>query len=103
MFRGLFFDLGSWDGSDLFMERADDRGDFTLSRYATSRVVRALKRQKVRHLKTTPVSDYEIDAVGYGIGNPHRLPSDFQERLADAYARQGVPQPSAVEDALRKR
>jgi hypothetical protein len=56
MFRGRFFGLDSWDGSDLFMERADERGDYTLFRYATSRVALALKRAQVRQLKITPVA-----------------------------------------------
>ena len=50
-----------------------------------------------------PIGDFEMDAVGYGIGKPRRLPADFEERVADAYARQGVPEPSTVEDALRHR
>jgi hypothetical protein len=29
MDHGAGGDLESWDGSDLFMERIDDRGDFT--------------------------------------------------------------------------
>jgi hypothetical protein len=94
-FRGQFFDLDSWDGSDLFMERPDERGDFTVRRYATGRVARALQREKVRQLTVVSLTDVEIDAVGYRIGKPHRMPADFEQRVADAYASQGVPRPDA--------
>lgn len=93
MFLGRFFDLDSWDSSDLFMERADERGDVTLFRYATARVARALQRARVRQLQITPVADFEIDANGYRIGKPNLMPVDFDQRVSDAYVRQGVPRP----------
>ncbi len=93
VFRGMFFDLDSWDGSDLFMERCDDRGGFTIFRYATAPAAQILQREKVRPLRFTPLGELEMDAVGYGIGKPHLMPADFEQRVADAYARQGVPRP----------
>jgi hypothetical protein len=93
-FRGRFLDLESWDGSDLFMERPDDRGDSTLFMYATALVARALRRAKVRPLVVTRLTDFEMDAAGYGIGKPNRMPADFEQRVTAAYARQGVPRPA---------
>jgi hypothetical protein len=94
-FRGQYFDIDAWDGSDLFMERPDDRGDFTLHRYATARVARALHREKVRQLSATAVSDVEIPAIVYR-SKPHLMLADFEHRVSDAYARQGVPRPGQV-------
>jgi hypothetical protein len=92
-FRGRFLELDSWDGSDLFMERPDARGDLTLLRYATARVVRVLERAKVRPLRFTRLSELEIDVADYSVGKPHLMPADFEQRVADAYARQGIPRP----------
>jgi hypothetical protein len=96
--RGRFFDVGSWDGSDLFMERPDACGDFTLFRYATARVVQVFEREKVRPLRFTRLRELEMEVAVYGVGKPHLMPADFEQRVADAYARQGVPRPARVDN-----
>jgi hypothetical protein len=93
-FRGFHVDRAAWDGSDLFMERPDCRGGFTTSKYATARVVDVLRRARIRNIKMTPLADVENDVSMYRIAGAYLLPADIDQRIADAYARQGVPRPA---------
>lgn len=92
-FRGRYFDVDSWDGTDLFMERPDERGRITLHRYVASRVARALRRENIRQLEIRALADIELHAEGVRIGTPDQMPADYEGRAAEAYARQGVPRP----------
>jgi hypothetical protein len=69
-------------------------GIFNLWRYATVRVARAFERAKVRHVEHTRLSELEVSTDVYGVTLRHLLPADFEQRVADAYARQGVPRPA---------
>jgi hypothetical protein len=90
-FRGEFFPPESWDGSDLFMEREDERGSGSLRVYATARLIRALRRERIKNLRFEHMAEVEVSTSVYTIGKAYRLPPDFEERLADLYARKGVP------------
>jgi hypothetical protein len=82
MFRGRFFDPASWDGTDVFMERPDDRGNKSVNRYVTGRVLRALRRSRISNLRLERLSQLEISAANYESGLRHRLPHDFDARVA---------------------
>lgn len=94
--RGHFFPPESWDGSDLFMERQDERGSTTLFLYATARLIRALRLARIKNLQIESIAEVEVGVPVYGIGKAYRLPADLEARLAEAYARQGVPRPATV-------
>jgi hypothetical protein len=55
VYRGLYFDLGKWDGSDLFRIRG-----FIIT---TEKVVKTFKRAKITNVRFTPVSEVEIDVT----------------------------------------
>jgi hypothetical protein len=57
-----------------------------------------LRREKVRQVSLTRVTEFEMATFGYAIGKPHLIPADFEQRVADAYARQGVPRPAGREN-----
>jgi hypothetical protein len=95
-FRGHFFAPESWHGSDLFMERAGEQGSTTLALQATAQLVRALRRERIKNLLMEHIAEVEVPTSVYGIGKAYRLPPDYEARLADAYARQGVPRPATV-------
>lgn len=92
-FKGHYFIPDTWDGSDLFMEAPDATDRRTTHRFVTRRVKEALDRAKVRNLSLTCLPDLNVDATVYRISQPHLLPSDFEQRLAAAYAAAGVPRP----------
>lgn len=94
--RGHFFPPESWDGSDLFMERKDERGSTTLTIHATGRLIQSLRRERIKNFHIEPIAEVEMGTSVYGIGKAYRLPLDLDARLAEAYARAGVPRPAAV-------
>lgn len=101
-FRGHFFDEGSWDGSDLFMDRPDSQGTSTGFRFVSRRVVDAFSKAKVRNIAFCALSEERVATTTYSIGSSHLLPPDFSERLRAAYATAGVEPPSwIVEKHLR--
>jgi hypothetical protein len=95
-FEGHYFVPGSWDGSDLFMEGPDALGHVTTSRFVTSTVRNALERAKVRGLMFTRLPDVRLSTSIITIGSPHRLPADYDARVAAAYSLAGVPRPDWV-------
>jgi hypothetical protein len=50
----------------------------------------------VKNLRIEHIAEVEVRTSVYTIGKAYRLPPDFEARLAEAYARQGVPRPSLV-------
>jgi hypothetical protein len=95
-FKGRFFVPESWDGTDLFMEAPDQLGMISTIRMMTGPVRRALEKAKVRNLEFCSLMDESVDRGVYTIGLQHLLPPDYQQRVADAYARAGVPRPARV-------
>jgi hypothetical protein len=95
-FRGHFFPRESWDGSDLFVERKDGRGSGSGALHATARLIRALRRHRIKNLRIQHTSEVEVSVSVYAIGEASWLPPDLEARLADAYARRGVPRPVTV-------
>jgi hypothetical protein len=85
--RGCFFAESSWDGSDLFMEQPDERGNRTLNRYVTGRVLKAFRRSRISNLRIEKLSDLEVSASVYEIGSRYRLPRDYDARVDTLYAR----------------
>jgi hypothetical protein len=92
-FKGRYFDPASWDGTDMFMERPDSLGRMSGTRFATERVVKALKRARIRNLGFIAAPDEVVDAAVYTIGLRHRLPKDYGDRLDRAYRAANVPRP----------
>lgn len=58
-YRGLWFDVETWDGSDLFT-CLDDKTMYTV---VTHRVVSDLIRKKLTNMKLRPLSKVEVDAT----------------------------------------
>lgn len=95
-FQGHYFVADSWDGSDLFMHRADHTGKVTLNRFITEPVKKVLSRAKVRNLRIQSLPDVSVDVAVYAIGSAHLLPADIDVKITGAYAVAGVPRPSWV-------
>jgi hypothetical protein len=83
-FRGRYFVETSWDGSDLFMERADSSGSTTAWIYLTDRVRDALTQAAADNVRLERAGDVEISVSAVEIGSPHLLPSDIQTRVSRA-------------------
>ena len=62
--RGCFFDESSWDGSDLFMEQPDERGNQSLNRYVTDRVLKAFRVPRISNLWIRKLSDASRESSG---------------------------------------
>jgi hypothetical protein len=84
--RGRFFEPSSWDGSDLFMEHADEQGKATGHKYVTAAVAKALRAAKVGNIALTPLSDVEVWLTVLRHGSQHRLPEDLDARIERARA-----------------
>ena len=50
----------------------------------------------IKNLRIEHIAEVEVSASVYTIGKAYRLPPDFEARLAEAYARRGVPRPVLV-------
>lgn len=57
------FDVGSWDGSDVFMI-----WPMVNSIFVTERVVSVLIRHELKHVKCTPIERLELHDFGFAIG-----------------------------------
>jgi hypothetical protein len=68
-FKGAYFPEESWDGSDLFMERPDSLGRFTMSRFATGRVIRALRQIRVINLSYESLVEDQVSVSAYECGS----------------------------------
>jgi len=97
-FLGHYFAEHSWDGSDLFMERADSTGKVTARCFATERVRQAFQRAKIRNVLLERLTEQSVMTSIYEIGCSHLLPPDFAHRVSAAYARAGIPQPKQNDD-----
>ena len=58
MLKGIWFDLKTWDGSDLFLLKG------TCHLMGTDRIVRAMKKGRVRGIEFTRQSDFVILEIG---------------------------------------
>ena len=85
VFRGCYFNEDSWDGSDLFMERPDERDHRTVRRYITGRVRTALRRSRISNLRIQRLSELEVDAGAVEISLRYRLPQGYDARVASLY------------------
>ncbi|KRE70878.1 hypothetical protein [Paenibacillus sp. Soil750] len=72
-FQGRYFKDNYWDGSDFFMENADEFGA-TGFQYCSERVKRILDELKVKSIKLEKLTEFEIDVNTVKIGSPGRLP-----------------------------
>jgi hypothetical protein len=92
-FREHHFKEDFWDGSDVFMESPDARGEISSRRFITERVQASLVAAGTGNLKLVRLNEVERSTSNYSIGKKHLLPEDFEHRVAAAYAAAGVPQP----------
>jgi hypothetical protein len=93
-FLGSYFSEESWDGSDVFMERPDEKGVVTAKIFATEKAVRLFAEAKVENLHFERLTDKETLTSTYEIGCvTQRLPADFKQRVDAAYRRAGVEKP----------
>jgi hypothetical protein len=62
-YRGLYFDVATWDGSDLFAPvPINGRGKETAHKFALGSVARALRKAKVGNILLRRALDYETHA-----------------------------------------
>jgi hypothetical protein len=94
-FLGHYFAEDSWDGTDLFMERPDERGRVTGHVFATERVRDVFRRAKVRNVAFERLTDVSVNTDTYEVGSDYLMPPDFSQRVDAAYARAGVPRPGS--------
>ncbi len=92
-FCGHYFTEDSWDGSDIFMERADSSGKVTARCFVTEKVQQVFKRENIENVRLDCLADKSVMTSIYEIGRSYLLPPDFAHRVAAAYARAGIPLP----------
>jgi|GEM_PF-634545 len=66
--KGHYFKDDFWDGSDLFMSNQDEKGESTMYRFCSERVVQLFEKEKVQNIVfkeatelTMSISSYEIE------------------------------------------
>ena len=93
-FLGSYFPEKTWDGSDVFMERADTKGTVTAIKFVTEKARHAFMEANVENVRFQCLTEREIMTSIYEIGSvTHRLPADFKQRVDAAYRRAGVDKP----------
>jgi hypothetical protein len=97
-FEGHYFPPESWDGSDLFMERADAYGNETLRLMCTERTKAIFDRAKTNNVEFERLDSVSVNTAVYTIGLGYLLPRDFEKRVESAYLRAGVKQPPPLEE-----
>jgi hypothetical protein len=98
LFLGSYFPKESWDGSDVFMERADTKGKVTAIIFVTERARQIFAKAKVENVRFERLTEREISTGVFEIGSvTHRLPTDFKQRVDAAYRRAGVDKPDKTE------
>jgi hypothetical protein len=85
-FRGLRFNIESWDISDIFMERVKYDGRESAQIFVTKRFVDAFKKNKLRNIRFTNFNDYEIpcfDIIQLATG-PYKFQLEEKVKKASA-------------------
>jgi hypothetical protein len=85
-FKGLYFKRESWDGSDIFMTRADSYGKQTAFVYATRRLVEVFRKSKIKNISFINFNDYEISCSTITIGANENLKHLLADKIAKASA-----------------
>ncbi len=88
-FKGTFFPPESWDGSDLFMSRKDEKDNTTSTVYVTKKVKEIFEDLKVENVIFEKLEDIEIDLSVFRIALNYKLPSDYKEKVLEAYQKAG--------------
>ena len=73
------------------MEQPDERGNRTLNRYVTGRVLKAFRRSRISNLRIEKLSDLEVSASVYEIGSRYRLPRDYDAVWTHCTRESGPP------------
>jgi hypothetical protein len=95
-FRGHFFVPDTWDGSDWFMHQPDAEDNASMVRMISERAHAVLLEARLANLGTRRLTEVSVGANVYSIGLQHMLPSDFRQRVDDAYRNSGVSRPASV-------
>lgn len=95
-FKGEFFESKSWDGSDLFMQRPDEKGNTTASIFIDQKVKDLFDREKIRNVKFVRLDEVETDISVYEIGKQYRLPKNYKNQIKDAYKLVGESIPNEL-------
>lgn len=89
-FKGLYFTPESWDGSDLFMTRADQFGKTTAFMYATKKLVQVFRKEKTRNIRFVNFNDYELWCPIVLIGANDSYRCQLEDKIAKAGAKLNV-------------
>lgn len=92
-FKGHYFDPKSWDGSDIFMERPDEKGNTTASILVTQRVKDLFEKEKIRNVKLERLGETETDLSVYEIGLQYKLPTNYKNIIKEANKKEGESVP----------
>jgi len=85
-FKGLYFKPDSWDGSDIFMSRADKFGKITTFIYVTRKFVNAFKRAKIKNIKFVNFNDFEVSCETIIIGGNDEYVTKLKDKITKASA-----------------
>jgi hypothetical protein len=92
-FLGYYFDELSWDGTNMFMERADSGGCVSAHIFVTEQVRAIVRRAAIKNVIFQRLTDVTLLTSIFEIGSPKTLPADFRSRVAAAYSTANVPIP----------
>jgi len=85
-FKGLYFKPDSWDGSDIFMSRADKFGKITTFIYVTSKFVNAFNRAKIKNIRFVNFNDFQVSCETIIIGSTDEYVTKLQDKITKASA-----------------
>ena len=86
-FKGLYFTPDTWDGSDIFMERADNNGKATAFVYVTKRLVDIFKKHKITNVDFLNFNEFEMDCSSVIIGaDDEKYVAMLEKKIAKASA-----------------
>ena len=65
--KGYYFKHDFWDGSDLFMCNPDEKGQTSMFRFCTEKVVELLKKEKIKNISFEKITDFTMSISLYNI------------------------------------
>jgi hypothetical protein len=80
-FKGLYFDPESWDGSDIFMTKADVDGKKTAFIYVTKKFVDTFKKHKIANISFENFNDFEIDCFAIQVSATDELKKKIEDKI----------------------
>ncbi|MFS0781588.1 hypothetical protein [Bacillus sp. 1P06AnD] len=77
--KGVFFVNDYWDGSDFFVEEADEEGNYNMSIYVSEKVVNLFNKYKVQNIEFEKLSESTTSLDTVQSGKKYKLPPELRD------------------------